>query len=85
MSYSHPQFTFAFRTADGRIVEFTDRPGLFWFEEGAPVRVCYDPARPGRRATVAGPDTWGPVYVQLLLCVPPAMISAAALLALTLG
>ncbi|MEU3843276.1 DUF3592 domain-containing protein [Streptomyces sp. NPDC028635] len=85
MSHSHPQFTFAFRTADGRTVEFTDRPGMSGFEEGATVRVRYDPDRPDRRAAIAGPDTWGPVYVRLLMCVPLAMFSSVALLALALG
>ncbi len=44
-TYNHPEFTFAFRTPDGETVEFKDRPGAFGYEEGAPVRVCYDPAR----------------------------------------
>ncbi|MFF4082218.1 DUF3592 domain-containing protein [Streptomyces sp. NPDC001777] len=58
------EYVFAFRTRDGRDVEFTDRaPGPFGFEVGAPVRVSYDPADPERRATVAGPGAWGPVLM----------------------
>lgn len=75
----HPQFTFAFRTPDGEVVEFRDRPGAFGYEEGAPVRVCYDPARPRKRATIAGPDTWGPVYVRLLVGLPLGLLSYVAL------
>ncbi|WP_236240192.1 DUF3592 domain-containing protein [Streptomyces sp. CC228A] len=74
-TYNHPEFTFAFRTPDGETVEFKDRPGAFGYEEGAPVRVCYDPARPRKRATIAGPDTWGPVYVRILICVPLLLLS----------
>lgn len=58
------EYVFAFRTRDGRDVEFTDHaPGPFGFEVGAPVRVSYDPADPERRATVAGPGAWGPVLM----------------------
>ncbi|MFF3394188.1 DUF3592 domain-containing protein [Streptomyces sp. NPDC002669] len=58
------EYVFAFRTRDGRDVEFTDRaPGPFGFEVGAPVRVSYDPADPEHRATVAGPGAWGPVLM----------------------
>jgi hypothetical protein len=81
-NYSHPQFTFVFRTPEGETIEFKDRPGVFGYEEGAPVRVCYDPARPRKRATIAGPDTWGPIYVRLLFCVPLAMFSFVGLYAL---
>ncbi|GLX02757.1 DUF3592 domain-containing protein [Microtetraspora sp. NBRC 16547] len=83
-SYSHPEFTFAFRTPDGELVEFKDRPGAFGYEEGASVRVCYDPARPRKRATIAGPDTWGPVYVRLLFCVPLGILSFVPLYSLAL-
>jgi hypothetical protein len=82
---SRTEFTFAFRTPEGETVEFKDRPGAFGYEEGAPVRVCYDPARPGKRATIAGPDTWGPVYVRLLACFPLGLISFATLYALALN
>ncbi|MFD7612313.1 DUF3592 domain-containing protein [Streptomyces sp. NPDC059828] len=54
------EYVFAFRTHDGRDIEFTDAPGPFGFEPGAPVRVSYDPAAPEKHATVAGPGTWGP-------------------------
>ncbi|MEV0006745.1 DUF3592 domain-containing protein [Streptomyces sp. NPDC047973] len=58
------EYVFAFRTPDGREVEFTDHaPGPFGFEVGAPVRVSYDPAAPERRATVAGPGAWGPILM----------------------
>lgn len=79
------EFTFAFRTREGETTEFKDRPGAFGYEEGAPVRVCYDPARPHKRATIAGPDTWGPVYVRLLACLPLALISFVTLYALALN
>ncbi|MFD2762545.1 DUF3592 domain-containing protein [Micromonospora eburnea] len=82
MGNSHPEFTFAFRTADGETVEFKDRPGAFGYEEGAPVRVCYDAARPHKRATIAGPDTWGPVYVRLLVALPMGLVSYVALVTL---
>jgi len=81
---SRTEFTFAFRTPEGETVEFKDRPGMFGYEEGAPVRVCYDPARPGKRATIAGPDTWGPVYVRLLACFPLALMGFVALYSLAL-
>ncbi|MFJ8975668.1 DUF3592 domain-containing protein [Streptomyces sp. NPDC102282] len=58
------EYVFAFRTPDGREVEFTDHaPGPFGFEVGAPVRVSYDPAAPDRLATVAGPGAWGPLLM----------------------
>ncbi|MFJ6010654.1 DUF3592 domain-containing protein [Streptomyces sp. NPDC092952] len=61
------EYVFAFRTRDGRDIEFTDHaPGPFGFEVGAPVRVSYDPADPERRATVAGPGAWGPVLMPAL-------------------
>ena len=82
---SYYEFVFAFRTSDGETVEFKDRPGAFGYEEGAPVRVCYDPARPRKRATVAGPDTWGPVYVRLLVCLPLGLVACGALYALALN
>ncbi|MEU0191622.1 DUF3592 domain-containing protein [Streptomyces afghaniensis] len=75
----HPQFTFAFRTPDGETVELRDRPGAFGYEQGVPVRVCCDPARPRKRATIAGPDTWGPVYVRLLIGLPLGLMSYVAL------
>ncbi|MFF2007971.1 DUF3592 domain-containing protein [Streptomyces sp. NPDC058195] len=61
------EYVFAFRTGDGRDIEFTDHaPGPFGFEAGAPVRVSYDPADPARRATVAGPGAWGPLLMPAL-------------------
>ncbi|MFB6816715.1 DUF3592 domain-containing protein [Streptomyces sp. NPDC056347] len=61
------EYVFAFRTRDGRDIEFTDHaPGPFGFEVGAAVRVSYDPADPARRATVAGPGAWGPVLMPAL-------------------
>ncbi|WP_433567077.1 TerD family protein [Nocardia sp. CA-151230] len=58
------EYVFAFRTHDGRNVEFTDHtPGPFGMAIGAPVRVSYDPADPVRNATVAGPGAWGPVLM----------------------
>lgn len=65
---SHAEFVFAFRTEDGTPVEFKDRPGMSGHEVGAPVRVSYDPKAPGRRATIAGPGNWGPLYVPALAC-----------------
>ncbi|WP_331755291.1 DUF3592 domain-containing protein (plasmid) [Streptomyces sp. NBC_00846] len=58
-SSTRAEFTFSFRTPEGETVEFKDRPGAFGYEEGTPVRICYDPALPRKRATIAGPDTWG--------------------------
>ena len=81
---SHYEYIFAFRTPDGETVEFKDRPGAFGYEVGAPVRVCYDPARPRKRATIAGPDTWGPVYTRLLMCIPLAMFAFVGLYSLAL-
>ncbi|WP_326767503.1 DUF3592 domain-containing protein [Streptomyces sp. NBC_01591] len=58
------EYVFAFRTRDGRHIEFTDHaPGPFGFEVGAPVRVSYDPADPAKNATVAGPGAWGPAVM----------------------
>ncbi|MDF6044568.1 DUF3592 domain-containing protein [Streptomyces sp. JH14] len=58
------EYVFAFRTLDGREVEFVDHaPGPFGLEVGAPVRVTYDPAAPDKHATVAGPRAWGPVLM----------------------
>ncbi|MFD7442911.1 DUF3592 domain-containing protein [Streptomyces sp. NPDC059909] len=64
------EYVFAFRTRDGRDVEFTDSaPGPFGFEVGAPIRVSYDPAAPDKRATVAGPGAWGPLLVPAAFAV----------------
>ncbi|MEU9620018.1 DUF3592 domain-containing protein [Streptomyces sp. NPDC098085] len=61
------EYVFAFRTRDGRHIEFTDHaPGPFGFEVGRPVRVSYDPADPAKRATVAGPGAWGPVVMPVV-------------------
>ncbi|MET9919864.1 DUF3592 domain-containing protein [Streptomyces sp. NPDC006435] len=58
------EYVFAFRTRDGRDVEFTARaPGPFGFEVGAPIQVSYDPADPEHRVTIAGPEAWGPVLM----------------------
>jgi len=58
------EYVFAFRTRDGREIEFTDSaPGPFGSEVGARVRVSYDPAAPDKRATVAGPGAWGPLLM----------------------
>ncbi|MEV7087334.1 DUF3592 domain-containing protein [Streptomyces sp. NPDC093085] len=78
---SHPEFVFTFRTEDGTAVEFKDRPGMFGYEVGAPVRVSYDPKSPRKRATIAGPGTWGPVYVPALICLGAALFAAVPLLA----
>ncbi|GGV79958.1 hypothetical protein GCM10015535_17530 [Streptomyces gelaticus] len=64
------EYVFAFRTRDGREIEFTDHaPGPFGFEVGAPVRVSYDPADPARKATVAGPGAWGPVLMPAVFAI----------------
>ncbi|MFI6699755.1 DUF3592 domain-containing protein [Streptomyces sp. NPDC050509] len=78
---SHPEFVFAFRTEDGTAVEFKDRPGMFGHEVGAPVRVSYDPRSPHKRATIAGPGNWGPVYVPALICLGTALFALVPLLA----
>jgi hypothetical protein len=78
---SHAEFVFAFRTEDGTPVEFKDRPGMSGHEVGAPVRVTYDPKAPGKRATVAGPGNWGPVYVPALVCLGTAFFALFPLLA----
>ncbi|MGW5108487.1 DUF3592 domain-containing protein [Nocardia sp. NPDC004123] len=58
------EYVFAFRTRDGRDIEFTDHaPGPFGVAVGAPVRVSYDPADPAANSTVAGPGAWGPVVM----------------------
>jgi len=74
------EYVFAFRTRDGREIEFTDHtPGPFGFEVGAPIRVSYDPADPAKRATVAGPRAWGPVVMPALFCVVPGLFAAGLL------
>ncbi|MFE2945002.1 DUF3592 domain-containing protein [Streptomyces sp. NPDC059255] len=80
-SSSHPEFVFTFRTEDGTAVEFKDRPGMFGHEVGAPVRVSYDPRSPHKRATIAGPGAWGPVYVPALICLGTALFALVPLLA----
>ena len=58
------EYVFAFRTLDGREVEFVDHaPGPFGLEVGTPVRVTYDPAAPDKHATIAAPRAWGPVLM----------------------
>ncbi|MFR9674424.1 DUF3592 domain-containing protein [Streptomyces sp. TR06-5] len=79
-------FAFRFRTADGTEVVFEDRAGVAGLAEGVPVEVRYDPRAPERRATIAGPGRWGPVYVNGLLLaglavftiLPPLLIALAA-------
>lgn len=57
---------FAFRTADGRPVEFEDLAG--WsMTKGTPVTVTYDPRDPEGTATVAGRGSWSPVLQSLAL------------------
>jgi hypothetical protein len=74
------EYVFAFRTRDGRDIEFTDHaPGPFGFEVGAPVRVSYDPAAPSEHATVAGPGAWGPVVVPAVFAVVPGMFAVGLL------
>lgn len=64
------EYVFAFRTRDGRDIEFTDHaPGPFGFAVGAPIRVSYDPADPAKHATVAGPGAWGPVVMPAVFAV----------------
>ncbi|MGW0961169.1 DUF3592 domain-containing protein [Streptomyces gelaticus] len=75
------EYVFAFRTRDGREIEFTDHaPGPFGFEVGAPVRVSYDPADPGRKATVAGPGAWGPVLMPAVFAIVPGAFAVGLLL-----
>lgn len=61
-------------------MEFTDHaPGPFGFEVGAPVRVSYDPADPARRATVAGPGSWGPILMPTVFAVVLGLFSLGLL------
>lgn len=74
------EYVFAFRTLDGREIEFTDHaPGPFGFEVGAPVRVSYDPDDPAKQATVAGPGAWGPVVMPALSAVVLSAFAAGLL------
>ncbi|MFF2327881.1 MULTISPECIES: DUF3592 domain-containing protein [unclassified Streptomyces] len=74
------EYVFAFRTRDGRDIEFTDHaPGPFGFEVGAPVRISYDPAAPSKHATVAGPGAWGPVLMPAVFTVVPAVFAVGLL------
>lgn len=58
------EYVFAFRTREGREVEFVDHtPGPFGYEIGAPIAVTYDPSAPEKRATVAGRGAWGPLIM----------------------
>ncbi|MFG2331022.1 DUF3592 domain-containing protein [Streptomyces sp. NPDC048604] len=64
------EYVYAFRTPDGREISFTDpSPSAFGFEEGAPVRVSYDPAAPEKRATIAGPGAWRALVIPAVLAV----------------
>ncbi|MFF9684966.1 DUF3592 domain-containing protein [Streptomyces sp. NPDC014623] len=75
-------YVFAFRTPDGREVEFTDHaPGPFGFEVGAPVRVSFDPSAPDRRVTVAGPGAWGPVLMPAVFAGVLGLFSLGLLIA----
>ncbi|MFE7109698.1 DUF3592 domain-containing protein [Streptomyces sp. NPDC057575] len=75
------EYVFAFRTREGRDIEFTDHaPGPFGFEVGAPVRVSYDPADPAKRATVAGPGAWGPVLMPAVFTFVPGAFAVGLLL-----
>ncbi|MER5357683.1 DUF3592 domain-containing protein [Streptomyces sp. NPDC002785] len=75
------EHVFAFRTRDGRDIEFTDHaPGPFGFEVGAPVRVSYDPADPSGSATVAGRRAWGPVVMPAVFAVVLGVFAVGLLL-----
>ncbi|MFD4758618.1 DUF3592 domain-containing protein [Streptomyces sp. NPDC058439] len=75
------EYVFAFRTRDGREIEFTDHaPGPFGFSVGAPVRVSYDPSAPAKHATVAGPGAWGPVVMPVVFAVVPGVFAVGLLL-----
>lgn len=75
------EYVFAFRTRDGREIEFTDHaPGPFGFAVGAPVRVSYDPVDPAKHATVAGPGAWGPVVMPAVFAVVPGVFAVGLLL-----
>ncbi|MEU8530231.1 DUF3592 domain-containing protein [Streptomyces sp. NPDC048629] len=64
------EYVYAFRTPDGREIRFTDpSPSAFGFEEGAPVRVSYDPAAPEKLATIAGPGAWRALVIPAVLAV----------------
>ncbi|CAL9511923.1 hypothetical protein SUDANB106_03678 [Streptomyces sp. enrichment culture] len=70
-------YHFAFRTPDGRPVEFEEYVSGVRVGDRVPVR--YDPARPGR-ATVAGPGRLPPVVMPAVLAAGCG--AAAVLLAL---
>ncbi|MEU2127196.1 DUF3592 domain-containing protein [Streptomyces sp. NPDC018352] len=75
------EYVFAFRSREGRDIEFTDHaPGPFGFEVGAPVRVSYDPADPAGSATVAGPGAWGPVLMPAVFTLVPGAFAVGLLL-----
>ncbi|GGT52688.1 DUF3592 domain-containing protein [Streptomyces purpureus] len=60
------EYHFAFRTEDGRTVEFEDFTG--WaMRTGTAVTVTYDPAAPERTATIAGRGSWSPVLSSAAL------------------
>ncbi|HEY9367981.1 DUF3592 domain-containing protein [Streptomyces sp.] len=62
------EYVYAFRTPDGHEIRFTDpSPSAFGFEEGAPVRVSYDPAAPERNATIAGPGAWRALVIPAVM------------------
>ncbi|MER5890266.1 DUF3592 domain-containing protein [Streptomyces sp. NPDC001941] len=73
---------FAFRTPEGREVEFEDLSGRS-VKAGTPVTVTYDPADPARTATVAGRGNWGPV-AQYALVVAGCAFATAGFLAVLL-
>ncbi|MEU9197056.1 DUF3592 domain-containing protein [Streptomyces hundungensis] len=59
---------FAFRTPDGRAVEFEDL-AAWSMAVGTAVTVAYDPAAPEKTATIAGRGTWSPVLQCVALVV----------------
>jgi hypothetical protein len=59
------QYFFAFRTPDGRTVEFEDLASGVGV--GTPVTVTYEPHDPERTATIAGPGNWAPVIQPIIL------------------
>lgn len=75
------EYVFAFRTRDGREIEFTDHaPGPFGLEVGAPVRVSYDPSDPARHPTIAGRRAWGPVLMPAVFAVGLGVFAVGLLL-----
>ncbi|MGW1880853.1 DUF3592 domain-containing protein [Streptomyces sp. NPDC001970] len=66
---------FAFRTREGKEVEFEDLAS--WsMRTGTRVMVAYDPVAPGRTATIAGRGSWSPVIQCLALVAGCGMATA---------